>query len=84
MPDILPMHADFTGSIDRYVPKTLGSAIGFSAAFEAFMAACFIFSHWMILRSKHSDFARPAAWAVVGGFVALSVAFIILMFYLAG
>ena len=71
MPGMLPMHADFMGNVDSYVPKTLGSAIGFPVAFEAFMAACFIFSHWMIVRSKHSeDPGAPATSALAYGLFA--------------
>ena len=64
MPDMLPMHADFTGTVDSYTPKTFGSALGFPVALEVFMAACFIFSHWMIVHSKHAvDPSEPATSA---------------------
>ena len=68
MPDLLPMHADFLGNINRYVPKTLGSALGFPLAFEAFMGACFVFAHWAILHSKcPSDPDVPATSALAYG-----------------
>lgn len=71
LPDLLPMHADFAGNVDSYVPKTLGSAIGFPVVFEVFMAACFVFSHWMILRSKRpGDPAAPATSALAYGLFA--------------
>lgn len=71
MPDQLPMHADFMGNVNGYVPKTLGSAIGFPIALEAFMAACFVFSHWMILRSKRpGDPGAPATSALAYGLFA--------------
>ena len=64
MPDMLPMHADFTGTVDSYTPKTFGSALGFPIALEVFMAACFIFSHWMIVHSKHAvDPSEPVTSA---------------------
>lgn len=71
MPDMLPMHADFTGNVDRWEPKTLGSGIGFPVVFEIFMAACFVFCHWMILRSKRPlNPKSPAASAVAYGLFA--------------
>lgn len=71
MPDMLPMHADFSGNVDRWEPKTLGSAIGFPVIFELFMAACFVFCHWMILRSKRpSNPGSPATSAVAYGLFA--------------
>lgn len=71
MPDMLPMHADFSGNVDRWEPKTLGSAIGFPVVFELFMAACFVFCHWMILRSKRpSNPGSPATSAVAYGLFA--------------
>ena len=71
MPEQLPMHADFAGNVNRYVPKTLGSAIGFPIAFEAFMAACLVFAHWTILRSKRpADPGAPATSALAYGLFA--------------
>ena len=71
MPDLLPMHADFVGNVNRYVSKTPGSALGFPLAFEAFLAVCFVFSHWMILRSKRpSDPDVPATSALAYGLFA--------------
>ncbi len=71
MPDLLPMHADFLGNVNRYVPKTPGSAIGFPVAFEAFLAVCFVFSHWMILRSKRPvDPGAPATSVLAYGLFA--------------
>lgn len=71
MPDMLPMHADFAGNVDRWEPKSIGSAIGFPVVFELFMAACFSFCHWMILRSKRpSNPKSPATSAVAYGLFA--------------
>lgn len=71
MPEQLPMHADFAGNVNRYVSKTLGSAIGFPIAFEAFMAACLVFAHWTILRSKRpADPGAPATSTLAYGLFA--------------
>lgn len=71
MPDMLPMHADFAGNVDRWEPKSIGSAIGFPVVFELFMAACFAFCHWMILRSKRpSNPDSPATSALAYGLFA--------------
>lgn len=71
MPDMLPMHADFAGNVDSWEPKTIGSAIGFPVVFELFMAACFAFCHWMILRSKRPFNPKsPATSAVAYGLFA--------------
>lgn len=71
MPDMLPMHADFAGNVNEYVPKTIGSAIGFPVLIEAFLAACMMVSHWMILRSKrHADPNAPATSALAYGLFA--------------
>ena len=71
MPDMLPMHADLAGNVDSWAPKTLASAVGFPIAFELFMAACFAFCHWMILRSKRpTDPAAPATSALAYGLFA--------------
>lgn len=71
MPDMLPMHADLAGNVDSWEPKTLASAVGFPIAFELFMAACFAFCHWMILRSKRpTDPAAPATSALAYGLFA--------------
>lgn len=71
MPDMLPMHADFAGNVDSWEPKTIRSAIGFPVAFELFMATCFAFCHWMILRSKRpSNPKSPATSAVAYGLFA--------------
>lgn len=55
IPDVIPMHADFTGNVNDWAPKSVGSVF-FPVWVQLFMAACFVFSHWSILRSK-----RPAS-----------------------
>lgn len=66
-PDLVPTHFDFAGNVNQWTPK--GSAlIAFPLLFEVFMAACFIFSHWMTIRSKKDiDPARPAISAYAYG-----------------
>lgn len=71
MPDMLPMHADFAGNVNRWEPKSLASAVGFPVLFELFMAACFAFCHGMILRSKRPvDPGAPATSALAYGLFA--------------
>lgn len=71
MPDMLPMHADFAGNANSYTPKTIGSAIGFPVLIEAFLAVCFLLSHWSILHSKRpADPSAPAASALAYGLFA--------------
>ena len=66
-PDLVPTHFDFAGNVNQWTPK--GPAlIAFPLLFEVFMAACFIFSHWMAIRSKKDvDPARPAISAYAYG-----------------
>lgn len=66
-PDLVPTHLDFAGNVNQWTPK--GPAlIAFPLLLEVFMAACFIFSHWMTIRSKKDvDPARPAISAYAYG-----------------
>lgn len=66
-PDLVPTNFDFAGNVNQWTPK--GPAlIAFPLLFEVFMAACFIFSHWMAIRSKKDiDPARPAISAYAYG-----------------
>lgn len=66
-PDLVPTHFDFAGNVNQWTPK--GPAlIAFPLLFEVFMAAWFIFSHWMTIRSKKDiDPARPAISAYAYG-----------------
>ncbi len=66
-PDLVPTHFDFAGNVNQWTPK--GPAlIVFPLLFEVFMAVCFIFSHWMTIRSKKDiDPARPAISAYAYG-----------------
>ena len=66
-PDLVPTNFDFAGNVNQWTPK--GPAlIAFPLLFEVFMAVCFIFSHWMAIRSKKDiDPARPAISAYAYG-----------------
>lgn len=66
-PDLVPTHIDFAGNVNQWTPK--GPAlVAFPLLVEVFMAACFIFSHWMTIRSKKDvDPARPAISAYAYG-----------------
>ena len=66
-PDLVPTHIDFAGNVNQWTPK--GPAlIAFPLLVEVFMAACFVFSHWMTIRSKKDvDPARPAISAYAYG-----------------
>lgn len=64
MPDMVPMRVDFEGNVTQWVPKSL-AVIFFPIIIQLFMAACFAFSHWSILRSKKgSDPEKPVASAL--------------------
>lgn len=66
-PDLVPTHIDFAGNVNQWTPKG-PTLIAFPLLVEVFMAACFIFSHWMTIRSKKDvDPARPAISAYAYG-----------------
>ena len=54
IPDQIPMHASFSGVVNSWAPKTVGSVF-FPVWVQLFMVVTFMFCHWSILRSK-----RPA------------------------
>lgn len=51
IPDQIPLHADFSGTVNDWAPKSIGSVF-FPVLVQLFMIACFLFCHWSILRSK--------------------------------
>lgn len=51
IPDMVPMHADFAGNVNRWEPKSVGSVF-FPVLVQLFLIVCFVFCHWSILRSK--------------------------------
>lgn len=66
-PDQIPMNADFSGNVNNYVDKSLGSVL-FPAMFAAFMGLVFTFTHWMSTISKKPvDPAAPATSALAYG-----------------
>ena len=65
MPDMIPMHIDFAGNVTDVAQKT-PMVVAFPVLFEAFMAVCFIFSHWSALRSKPGttpEHPASSSWA---------------------
>ncbi len=81
MPERIPMHAGFDGTINGWADRTPW-VILIPVLIQAFLALCLTLSHWMILRSKraldpdapqssalaYALFARAQAWyLIVGG-----------------
>lgn len=65
MPEVIPMQINFDGEVSTWAHKSPAIA-AFPAVLSAFLALCFTFSHWSIMRSKKGiDAAQPAAsaWA---------------------
>lgn len=58
MPDMIPMHMSFDGTVNRWVEKS-PIIVWMPVFIQAFMAVCFAFSHWTIARSK--KWAEPGA-----------------------
>lgn len=70
MPDLVPMHADFAGNVNRWVEKGPG-VIATPLLVQLFLSVCFMFSHWTIARSKKwSEPGAPATSAVAYGMFA--------------
>ena len=51
MPDMIPMHMGFDGTVNDWAEKT-PLILWMPVLIQGFMAACFLFSHWTIARSK--------------------------------
>ena len=67
LPDQIPMHAGWDGTVNSYADKTLGTVM-FPALIAAFMGLTLALAHWMILRSKRPiDPAAPATSALAYG-----------------
>ena len=58
MPDQIPMHMDFDGTVNRYAEKT-PIILWMPVLIQGFMGLCFAFSHWTIAHSK--KWAEPGA-----------------------
>lgn len=67
LPELIPLHASFDGTVDSYAEKSLGTVL-FPALMAAFMGIVFAFVHWGILRSKRPvDPAAPMTSALAYG-----------------
>ncbi|MEG0477301.1 MAG: DUF1648 domain-containing protein [Raoultibacter sp.] len=70
LPDMVPMHVGLDGQVNDWAPKSPGVAL-FPVAVQLFFIACFVFSHWMMLRSKKAvDPEAPASTALAYGLFA--------------
>lgn len=70
MPDMIPMQVGFDGEVSRWADKSL-SIVFMPVLIQMFMIACFLFSHWNILRSKRlSEPGAPATSALAYGMFA--------------
>ena len=70
MPDVIPMQVNFAGEVTTTMPKGPG-VFAFPVLFIAFMAACMVFSHWSIGRSKRpTDLGAPVTSALAYGMFA--------------
>ena len=89
MPDMIPMHMGFDGTVNDWAEKT-PLILWMPVLIQGFMAACFVFSHWTIARSKkwaepgapatsalaYGLFARAQSIYLVAGGVVIAVAMI--------
>ena len=89
MPDMIPMHMGFDGTVNDWAEKT-PLILWMPVLILGFMAACFVFSHWTIARSKkwaepgapatsalaYGLFARAQSIYLVAGGVVIAVAMI--------
>jgi uncharacterized membrane protein len=67
LPDQIPMHAGFDGTVTDYAEKSL-RVVMFPALVAAFMGVAFAFTHWSIIRSKRPvDPEAPATSALAYG-----------------
>lgn len=51
LPDQIPMQSSLSGHVNTYAAKS-PATVAFPVYIELFMAVCFAFSHWSILKSK--------------------------------
>lgn len=67
LPDQIPMHAGFDGTVTDYADKSL-RVVMFPAFVAAFMGVAFAFSHWSIIHSKRPvDPEAPTTSALAYG-----------------
>lgn len=70
MPDMVAMNMDLAGNVSNWTPKS-PSIVVFPLVVQGFIAACFVFSHWSISKSKRPlDPSAPAASALAYGMFA--------------
>lgn len=70
MPDMIPLQVGFDGSVSRWEEKTPW-ILFMPLLIQGFMAACFVFSHWTIIRSKKwTEPGAPATSALAYGLFA--------------
>lgn len=91
MPNMIPLHMSFDGTVDNWTQKT-PMVLWMPVLIQAFMAACFVFVHWTITRSKkwmepgapatsalaYGMFARAQSIYLVAGGAAMALAIIIM------
>lgn len=69
MPDMVPMHIDFSGNVNGYAPKA--GALAFPLVITAFLGGTFFWSHWVISRSKRpTDPGAPMTSSLAYGLFA--------------
>lgn len=79
LPELIPLHAGFDGTVDGYAGKSWGTVL-FPALMAAFMGIVFAFAHWGILRSKRPiDPASPTTSALAYGRFARAQSIVILV-----
>lgn len=70
MPDHIPIHASFDGVVNGWADKSPFILL-MPVLIQSFMALCFVFSHWSIIRSKKwADPGAPATSALAYGLFA--------------
>ena len=69
MPDMVPMHIDFSGNVNGYAPKA--GTLAFPLVITAFLGGTFFLSHWVISCSKHpTDPGAPMTSSLAYGLFA--------------
>lgn len=69
IPDMVPMHIDFSGNVNGYAPKA--GALAFPLVLTAFLGGTFFWSHWVISRSKRpTDPGAPMTSSLAYGLFA--------------
>lgn len=67
LPDQIPLHAGFDGTVDSYAEKSLG-VVMYPVVISAFIGLVFAFAHWGIVRAKRPvDPAAPVSSALAYG-----------------